>query len=117
MQAYRWTLTMALSIVHRATGISLYFGTLLLAWWLIAAGAGPNAYARVGAFVDSFIGRMILFAYTWTLIHHMLGGIRHLIWDLGRGFESPSYNNSAWMVVIATGVSSVLIWIVGLMAW
>jgi len=63
LQTYRWTLTMALSIVHRATGIALYFGTLLLAWWLIAAASGPGAYANVQAFTSSFIGRLIVFGY------------------------------------------------------
>ena len=64
----------------------LYFGMLLLAWWLIAAASGPNAYAKFQWFIETLIGRLILFGFTWALIHHMLGGIRHLIWDTGRGF-------------------------------
>ena len=79
---------MALSIVHRATGIALYFGTLLLAWWLIAAASGPGAYANVQAFTGSFIGRLIVFGYTWALLHHLLSGIRHFVWDLGYGFKA-----------------------------
>ena len=67
---------MALSIVHRATGVALYFGTLLLAWWLIAAASGPGAYANVQAFTGSIIGKLILFGYTWALLHHLLSGIR-----------------------------------------
>ena len=63
LQTYRWTLTMALSIVHRVTGIALYFGTLLLAWWLIAAASGPGAYANVQAFTGSFIGRNTKFSW------------------------------------------------------
>ena len=85
LQIYKTTLTMTMSIVHRITGFGLYFGMLLVAWWLNAA-AGPNAYARFQWFAGSWIGRLILFGYTWALIHHMLGGIRHLIWDTGRGF-------------------------------
>src|SRR6202171_6693075 len=84
LQIYRPTLTMMMSIVHRITGFGLYFGTLLLAWWFIAA-AGPNGYARFERFIGSWIGRLILLGYTWALLHHMLGGIRHLIWDTGRG--------------------------------
>src|SRR5438045_9369145 len=72
LQTYRWTLTMALSIVHRVTGMALYFGTLLLAWWLIAAASGPGAYANVQAFTASTIGRLNLVGYTWALMHHML---------------------------------------------
>ena len=63
---------MALSIIHRATGIALYFGTLLLAWWLIAAASGPGAYANVQAFTGSIIGKLIVFGYTWALLHHLL---------------------------------------------
>ena len=86
LQIYKPLLTMMMSIVHRITGGALYFGMLLLVWWLIAAAAGPNAYASVQWFMETLLGRLILFGYTWALIHHMLGGIRHLIWDLGYGF-------------------------------
>src|SRR3954454_14334341 len=72
LQVYRWTLTMVLSIVHRATGIALYFGTLLLAWWLIAAASGPNAYSHVQSFPGCFFGRLIVFGFTWALMHHTL---------------------------------------------
>lgn len=110
---YKPTLTMTMSIVHRATGASLYFGTLLVAWWLIAAASSPNAYAGVGSFMSSFVGRLILFGYTWALLHHMLGGIRHLIWDTGRGFEP---REREWLTV-ATLVGSIsltiVIWVVG----
>jgi succinate dehydrogenase / fumarate reductase cytochrome b subunit len=85
LQIYKPTLTMMMSIVHRITGGALYFGMLLVAWWLIAA-SSPNGYARFQWFASSWIGRLILFGYTWALIHHMLGGVRHLIWDLGYGF-------------------------------
>jgi succinate dehydrogenase / fumarate reductase cytochrome b subunit len=106
-------LTMLMSIVHRITGAALYGGTLLLAWWLLAAATGPNAYAGIGSFMSSWFGRVILFGYTWALMHHMLGGIRHLIWDSGRGF-GPSERE--WLA-IATLVGSisltVIIWILG----
>ena len=85
LRIYRLTLTMLMSIVHRITGAALYVGTLLLAWWLLAAASGPNAYATFQAVTSSFIGRVVLLGYTWALVHHMLGGIRHLIWDSGHG--------------------------------
>jgi succinate dehydrogenase / fumarate reductase cytochrome b subunit len=113
LQIYRPMLTMMMSIVHRLTGGALYFGTLLLAWWLIAAAAGPNAYASVQWFMETWFGRLILLCYTWALIHHMLGGIRHLIWDTGRGF-GPAERE--WLTV-ATLVGSIgftiVLWIVG----
>ncbi|ABD85651.1 succinate dehydrogenase, cytochrome b556 subunit [Rhodopseudomonas palustris] len=112
MQAYRWSLTMALSIVHRLTGITLYFGTLLLAWWLIAVAAGPSAYANVQAFTGSWIGRLMLFGYTWSLMHHMLSGVRHFIWDLGYGFTAAERESMTWAALIGGVVLTVLLWIV-----
>ncbi len=112
---YRPMLTMTMSIVHRITGFGLYFGTLLLAWWLIAA-AGPNAYAKFEWFAGSIIGRLILFSYTWALLHHMLGGIRHLIWDTGRGFGP---NEREWLAaanLIGSIALTVILWIIGLLA-
>src|SRR6266700_2602128 len=101
LQTYRWTLTMALSIVHRVTGMALYFGTLLLAWWLIAAASGPGAYANVQAFTGSFIGRLIVFGYTWALLHHLLSGMRHFVWDLGYGFKTSERETPTWCAPIA----------------
>ena len=111
LQAYRVTLTMALSIVPRATGIALYFGTLLLAWWLIAAASGPTAYAHVQAFTGSFIGRLIVFGYTWALLHHLLSGVRHLIWDLGYGFKPAEREALTWGALIGGISLTVLLWI------
>jgi succinate dehydrogenase / fumarate reductase cytochrome b subunit len=79
-------LTMMMSIVHRITGAGLYFAVVLLAWWLLAAASGPNAYAVFQAAAGSWIGKLVLLLTTWALLHHALGGIRHLIWDLGYGF-------------------------------
>jgi succinate dehydrogenase / fumarate reductase cytochrome b subunit len=110
LQIYRPMLTMMMSIVHRITGFGLYFGMLLLAWWLLAA-AGPNAYARFQWFAGSIIGRLILFGYTWALIHHMLGGVRHLIWDTGRGL-GPSERE--WLVaanLIGSIAITLILWI------
>ena len=104
---------MAMSIVHRITGAGLYFGMALVAWLLIAAASGPNAYATFEAFFSSIIGRLILFGYTWALIHHGLGGVRHLIWDMGRGFEPTERE----MLTLATLVGSIgltiVMWVIG----
>ncbi len=110
---YKPMLTMLMSIAHRITGTALYFGTLLLAWWLLAAAIGPNAYGGIGGFMNSFLGRLILFGYTWALMHHMLGGIRHLIWDTGRGFGSVERE---WLAVatLAGSISlTIIIWVLG----
>jgi succinate dehydrogenase / fumarate reductase, cytochrome b subunit len=110
LQIYRPMLSMTMSIVHRITGLGLYFGMLLLAWWLIAA-ASPTAYARFQWFAGSLIGKLILFGYTWALIHHMLGGVRHLIWDTGRGF-GPTERE--WLVaanLIGSIAITLILWI------
>ena len=106
---------MALSIVHRATGLALYFGTLLLAWWLIAAASGPGAYANVQAFTGSIIGRLILFGYTWALLHHLLSGLRHFVWDLGYGFKPSEREGLTWGALIGGISLTVLVWIVAYM--
>jgi len=113
MQIYRWPLPMLMSILHRITGCALYFGTLLMAWWLTAAGSGPKAYGNVAGFVDSYFGRLVLFGYTWALIHHMLGGIRHLIWDAGRGFSQQEREGLALATGVGSVILTVLLWIVG----
>jgi len=115
LQIYRPMLTMMMSIVHRITGVGNYFGTLILAWWLIAA-AGPNSYAKFQWFAGSLIGRLVLFGYTWSVIHHLLGGVRYLIWDTGRGFGP---NEREWLAaanLVGSIVLTVLIWIVGFLA-
>jgi succinate dehydrogenase / fumarate reductase cytochrome b subunit len=112
LQIYRVTLTMALSILHRATGIALYVGTLLLVWWLVAAASGHAAYATVQAFTGSIIGRLIVFGYTWALMHHMLSGIRHFVWDLGYGFKANEREALTWGALIGGIVLTILIWII-----
>jgi succinate dehydrogenase / fumarate reductase cytochrome b subunit len=116
LQIYRPTLTMLMSIVHRITGAALYFGTLILVWVLIAAAAGPNSYATVQWFMETLLGRLVLFGYTWALLHHMLGGIRHLIWDLGYGY-GPSEREWLTVATLAGSVSlTILLWFVGYLA-
>lgn len=114
MQIYGWHLSMVLSIVHRATGIALGFGTLLFVWWLLAAAAGPEAFAQVSGFMGSFLGLLMLFGWTWALIYHFLNGIRHLVWDVGYGMDIDSVYKSGMIVVIASVAITVLLWIVGL---
>jgi succinate dehydrogenase / fumarate reductase, cytochrome b subunit len=109
---YRWTLTMVMSIVHRITGIALYVGTLLMAWWLIATASGPGAYANIQGFTSSWIGRVIVFGYTWALLHHMLGGIRHLIWDLGYGFGPSEREWLTRAALIGSITLTIVIWVI-----
>ncbi|OQM77160.1 succinate dehydrogenase, cytochrome b556 subunit [Manganibacter manganicus] len=112
---YRPPITMTTSIVHRITGGALYFGTLLVAWWLTAA-AGPQDYFEfVNGIFGSWIGQLVLFGYTWALLHHLLGGIRHLIWDTGAGLEKHTASKIAWANVVGSVVLTILVWVVGYM--
>ena len=116
LQIYKPLLTMMMSIVHRITGGALFFGMLLLVWVLIAAAAGPNAYASVQWFMETLLGRLILFGYTWALIHHMLGGIRHLIWDTGHGFGASEREWLAGATLAGSIALTLILWVVGYLA-
>lgn len=111
---YRWQWTMAMSIAHRASGLALVAGTLLLSWWLIAAASGPAAFADAQDFIGSWIGVILLFGWSAAFFYHLANGIRHLLWDSGSMLElGPAYNSGV-AVLIATGVLTVLAWIIAL---
>lgn len=111
LQIYSLPINMVMSIVHRITGAALYFGTLLLALWLVAAATGPEAYALVnGLIAGTLVGKVILFGYTWALMHHMLGGLRHFIWDTGRGFALSTVDALGWATIIGSLVLTGGIW-------
>lgn len=113
LSVYRPTLTMTMSIVHRITGGALYFGMILLVWWLLAAAAGPNAYANVQWFMGTVIGELILLGFTWALIHHGLGGIRHLIWDTVHGLDPVGREWLTAATLIGSVILTVIVGIVG----
>ena len=105
--------TMVMSILHRITGVALYAGTLLLAWWLIAAAAGEVAFATVDGFFGSIFGRLVLFGYTFALIHHALGGIKHLVQDTGAALEKSFTTKMALIQPVLSIILTILIWVVG----
>ena len=112
IQVYSLQINMVMSIIHRMTGAALYFGTLLLAYWLIAAASGPEAFNYANELFGSLLGRLVLLGYTWALLHHMFGGIRHLIWDTGNGFSLGTVDVLCWLSLIASLACTVLIWVV-----
>lgn len=113
LQIWRPTLTMTMSIMHRITGAALYFGTLLLAAWLIAAATSPAAFGWVQWIYGSWIGQLVLIGFTWSLLHHMLGGIKHLVWDLGAGFGPVGREQMTLWSLIGSVALTILVWIVG----
>ncbi len=112
IQIYRLTLSMVMSGLHRITGLALVAGMLMLTWWLLAAAAGQNAYNTFAVFAASWIGRLILFGFSWAMLHHLIGGLRYLIWDLGY-FLEPAERE--WMVranIIGSIVATVILWLI-----
>ena len=114
LQVYRWSLTMAMSILHRATGIALSVGSVLLVFWLAALAAGPDAFATAQAVVGSPIGLLLLFGWSVALFYHLCNGIRHLFWDIGMGFEKSKARRSGWLTLVGTGLLTILAWGLGL---
>lgn len=108
---YRWPITMTMSIAHRVTGSANYFGTALVAFWLISAASGPEAHARAMWLFDSWIGKAVLIGYTWSVLHHMLGGLRHLVWDLTIGMDAPWRDRLAWYTLYGSVALTIALWV------
>ncbi len=113
LQVYRPQLTSILSILNRLTGVGLAVGTLLLVYWLAAAASGPDAFATAQDLVGSFLGRLLLFGWTFSLFYHLCNGVRHMAWDAGYGFELEQIYRSGWFVVGASVVLTLGFWILG----
>lgn len=111
LQIYRPQITSVLSIFHRITGVGLTLGAVLVVWWLLAAAVGPAYFATVDGLLTSWIGILVLMGSSWALCFHLLNGIRHMVWDMGYGFELETVDRSGIAVVIASGVLSVLLWL------
>ena len=114
LQIYRPQLTLVLSITHRATGIALSVGTVMLVWWLVAAAAGPGPFAAAQWFLGSWLGVILLLGWTWSLFYHLCAGIRHLVWDSVHGLDLPQVYRGGWIVVGASAVLTILAWAFGL---
>ena len=113
LQIYRPMLTMMMSIMHRITGLGLYFGIVLLVGWLMAAAVSDFCFDAVQGFFGHWFGRLLLFGFTWALIHHALGGLRHLLWDTGRGFDLAVVEWLARANLAGSIVLTLLLWVIG----
>lgn len=112
LQIYKPQLTSVLSILHRGTGVFLTIGTLLLAYWLIAAASGPEAFARAQGVIGSMLGQLLLFLWTLALFYHLCNGIRHLLWDAGYGLEIESVYRSGRYMFWVPIVLTLICWII-----
>lgn len=109
---YRWPMTMTVSILHRVSGLVLSLGLIALVLWLLAAADGAAAYERFAGALDSLPGRLFLALVSFSFFFHLANGVRHLVWDLGFGFEIPQANASGWTVIAATIVLTLGYWLI-----
>jgi succinate dehydrogenase / fumarate reductase cytochrome b subunit len=115
LQVWRWHVTMATSILHRATGMALYVGVLILAGWVVALASGPDAFSAYRALIGSPLGLLVLFGLTVAFLYHLANGVRHLVWDAGKGFE-PKTADMTGAAALAFGVAAaVAIWAVAVL--
>ncbi|VAV92414.1 Succinate dehydrogenase cytochrome b-556 subunit [hydrothermal vent metagenome] len=110
---WRWHVSMVVSILHRASGIALGAGTLVMAAWLVALAAGEQQYIMLMGLLSSWPGRGILFAFTLALFFHLLNGIRYLVWDSGHGFDKQTATRASWLVMILAVLLAVALWVTG----
>lgn len=115
LQIYKPMFTMMMSIVHRMTGVVLYFSVVLIVLALILMATHQAAYAAVIAFEQMWLGKLILIGFTWALFHHMLGGLRHFLWDTGKGFGVEARERLAQATLLLSVLLTALIWICGAM--
>ena len=111
LQVYRPQLTSMMSITHRATGVALTTGTLVLAAWLVTLAVGGETYALAAMVVAHPLGQFVLFGYSAALIYHSLNGVRHLSWDLGWGLTIPEVYRSGHLVLFLTFLLTACLWL------
>lgn len=107
---YKPQLTSMLSITHRATGVGLSVGTIFLAGWLIALASGPAPYAAYAVHMKAWYGQILLLGWSWSLLYHLCNGIRHLGWDVGKGFDIPTAYKTGWIVVFVSILLTAAVW-------
>ena len=110
LSIYRWPVTMATSILHRGTGLAMSLGFVLFVFWLADMAVGRNAYAAFMTAMDSTVGRILLIGWSWAFFYHLANGIRHLVWDVGYGFEKRQANASAWVVIVWSALATAFFW-------
>ena len=106
---YKFMYTMALSIMHRITGVAASIGLLAFVWWLMALASGPGAYAAAMQVLSSPVAKLLLVGFTFSFVYHFCNGIRHLVWDTGRGLERAQARRSGAAVIVAALLLTALV--------
>jgi succinate dehydrogenase / fumarate reductase cytochrome b subunit len=110
LSIYRWPVTMASSILHRATGMAMAAGFIVYVGWLFDAASGPEIYAQFVGAMDTTIGCVLLVGWSYAFFYHLSNGIRHLVWDTGRGLEKEQATASAWFVIVTSIMLTAVFW-------
>jgi succinate dehydrogenase / fumarate reductase cytochrome b subunit len=113
---WRWHITMFSSIAHRATGVALYAGALILAGWAVALAAGPEVYANYKALLGSPLGKLVFFGLTVSVFYHLASGVRHLFWDAGEGFELKTANMASVVIIAFAVAATFAVWVIAAMS-
>ena len=108
---YRWQYTNTLSILNRITGILLSIGLLLLVYWLVAAASGEDAYAKARVLFGKPVIVLALYGFSFSFFYHLLNGVRHLVWDVGYGFEKSTARKSGWVAFLGSIVVTLFFWV------
>ena len=111
IQIYKWHISSLLSIIHRISGVINLLALILIFFWLIFLSLGENNYQSFLLIINSFVGKFILIGFTWSMSFHLLSGIRHLVWDLGYGFEIKTANITGVIVIISSLVLTIIFWL------
>ena len=111
LQIYRWHISSLLSITHRVSGVINLLALILIFFWVLILSFGESNYELFLLMINSFIGKFILIGFTWSMSFHLLSGIRHLVWDLGYGFEIKTANISGIIVIISSLVLTIIFWL------
>ncbi|MDC0232258.1 succinate dehydrogenase, cytochrome b556 subunit [Pelagibacteraceae bacterium] len=111
LQIYKWHISSLLSIIHRISGVINLLALILIFFWLIFLSLGENNYQSFLLIINSFVGKFILIGFTWSMSFHLLSGIRHLVWDLGYGFEIKTANITGMIVIIFSLALTIIFWL------
>lgn len=110
IQQYKWQITMTLSILHRFTGVVLSVAIAAFALWFIVLSSGPEAFAHLQACLNSILGKFVLFGFSAALFYHLCNGIRHLVWDAGKGFSIKGLYGGGYAVLIVASLLTIGFW-------
>ena len=111
LQIYRWHVSSLLSITHRIVGVINLLALILMFFWLLAFTLGESNYELFLLAINSFFGKFILIGFTWSMCFHIFSGIRHLVWDMGYGFEIKTANISGILVIFSSLVTTTIFWL------